>query len=196
MGENKSGLTLDVLPLQERRESVTLASGFHDLQIVSYGEQIERDQTHTLHVCPVCFCLPRAPVVVSSATISSCPHTFCSRCVAQLIKHSIRSFNPLRETVFGVGVAVWTKCPVCRHNSISVRTIHRWKDWQPRLKAAWEKIQVRCVWPGCDKVDGAMKISAHEMNCTHRWSEAASSTADGGQTEPATKKQALEQKQS
>ena len=188
----KPTLTLDEASLQDRREMVTLATGFHDLQIVSFGSQIEHDQTQTLYICPICYCLPRAPAL--AAPNCQCPHTFCSRCIALLIKHANQASNTHLGTRFGVGMMALATCPLCLQKRIGVQRIHRWMNWQPRLKADWEKIQVRCVWPECGKVGGAMSIAQHEIKCAHGWmvmkpAEAAAA-ADGDQ--PAQKKQALE----
>jgi hypothetical protein len=183
-------LTLNELSLHDRREMVMMAAGFHELQIVSYGDQIKRDQTQTLYICPICYCLPRAPALGSPS--SHCPHTFCARCLALLIRHSNRLTDRHLETRFGVGVNAFVKCPLCQVNKISASKIHRWINWQPRLKSDWEKIQVRCVWPECGKVGGAMSIVQHEVFCAHRANvmrPANVAVADG---EPAQKKQALE----
>jgi hypothetical protein len=183
-------LTLDELSLHDRREMVMMAAGFHELQIVSYGDQIERDQTQTLYICPICYCLPRAPALASPSSL--CPHTFCARCVALLIKHSSRVSNRHLETRFGAGMDTFVKCPLCMKKRICVTKIHRWTNWQSRLKADWEKIQVHCVWPECGKVAGAMTIAQHEVFCAHRVNvmhPANMTIADG---EPAQKKQALE----
>lgn len=173
--QNNLDISLEELPLHERCEMVKLATGFYEGQIVSFGEQIEHDQTQSQYTCPICLCLPRAPVTILPST--RCPHTFCVRCVTQLIKYGLCTHNPHLETRFGCGSIAWTKCPLCLKKVIGPRTVTRWRNWEPRLKADWEQIRLCCVWPGCGKVDSPMNIARHEMSCHHRPEETRPTTA-------------------
>ena len=93
--------------------------------------------------CPICFCLPRVPVL-----LKRCGHVGCKRCLKM-------NFVKCSDGMFA-------KCPTCRERYSASQDTLCYELWPLLLKECWKLQRTRCSRKDCVFEGGPSEVAEHE----------------------------------
>jgi hypothetical protein len=119
--------------------------------------QIQNPDHNNVVRCPVCFDIPRFPI------ISICNHILCNECF-------VKNFT---SKIINRGYDYFTKCPECRTKLFiaDVKTYSQLKVTNPNSPASafYGSIRVLCDNAGCNQFISFDQLNDHEMfQCSYR----------------------------
>ena len=112
----------------------------HISAILSLNKQ--SDISDNAWSCPICFCLPRVPVL-----LKRCGHVGCRHC--------------LKMNLMKCSDGMFAKCPSCRERYTSLDTFC-YELWPVLLKECWKLQRVRCSRKDCVFEGDPLEVAEHE----------------------------------